>query len=76
MGRPGNPATRAALADPITQKTSRVLRDLVELVGTLQASNLHPEVLIHAQAAAAGLLAVHSYQTKQLPPWDRLKEIR
>lgn len=76
MTRSGNPARRAAEADPVTVQTAKVLRDLVELVGALQRSGLHPDVLIHAQAAGAGLLAVHSYQTKQLPPWERLKEIR
>lgn len=76
MTRSGNPARRAAEADPVVQQTARVLRDLVELVGALERDGLHPDVLIHAQAAGAGLLAVHSYQTGQKPPWERLKEIR
>lgn len=76
MSRSGNPARRAAEADPVVQQTAKVLRDLVDLVGVLQRAGLHPDVLVHAQAAGAGLLAVHSYQTKQLPPWDRMKEIR
>lgn len=76
MGRSGNPARRAAEADPVTMQTAKVLRDLIELVGALERDGLRPDVLIHAQAAGAGLLAVHSYQTGQKAPWDRLKEIR
>lgn len=75
MGRSGNPAWRAAERDPVTQQTGRVLRDLVDLVKVLQDTGLHPQVLVHAQAAGAGLLAVHAHQTQQPPPWDRMKEI-
>jgi len=73
VGRSGNPARRAAQADPVTQQTGRVLRDLVDLVKVLQDTGLHPDVLVHAQAAGAGLLAVHAHQTRQPPPWDLLK---
>lgn len=72
MGKSGNPARRAQQDSPIVQQTGKAMRATVELVRDLEAAGVHPETLMLAKAAAAGLLAAYAAQTGLPAPWDVL----
>lgn len=70
MGKSGNPARRAAQEHPLTVRTHKAMNDVMALVRDFQQTDMHPDVQQHASAAAAGLMAVYSYQTGLPAPWD------
>lgn len=70
MGKSGNPARRAAQEQPLTKRTHKLMNDTMALVRDLRETDMHPDVKVHAMAAATGLMAVYSYQTGLPAPWD------
>lgn len=70
MGKSGNPARAAAQAAPLTRRTHKLMNETMALVRDLQETDMHPDVKVHAMAAAAGLMAVYSYQVGLPAPWD------
>lgn len=73
MGRSGNPARAAQQDTPIAKQTAKAMRATVDLVRAM-GEDVHPEVLLLTQAAAAGLLAAYAAQTGLPAPWDVIKE--
>lgn len=76
MGKTRNPARRAAEADPVTVQTAKVLRDLVELVGSMERAGVTGETHLLARSAALGIMAAYAIQTGLPDPRDAIKEIR
>lgn len=70
VGKSGNPARRAQQDAPIVQQTAKAMRAAVELVRGMEAAGVHPETIMLAKAAAAGLLAAYAAQTGLPAPWD------
>lgn len=76
MGKTGNPARRAAEADPVVQQTAKVMRAAVELVGSMERAGVTGEVHLLARSAALGMMAAYATQTGLPDPRNAIKEIR